>query len=94
MWLCSRVNTGHGLDWRELGRNIDSGLLAEWVAYRKLFPFGDDWEQAATIASVASVAGKFRKAIPIEKLIPSQKAAQQSFEQMFNTFSAMQAAIQ
>ncbi len=84
MWLCSRVNTGFGLDWRALGRSMTSQQLSEWMAFRNLFPFGDDWLQAATIASVSSASG-YKNVIPVEKLIPRAERKKDS-ESVLNSF--------
>ena len=34
-----------------LQRRIDSRAFAEWCAYLRLHPTGDDWQQTGTIAS-------------------------------------------
>lgn len=56
-------------------REVPSSLIEEWMAYYRVEPFGDDWLQAATVASVASASG-FKKVIPVSELIPKLRLPQ------------------
>ena len=48
------------------------GLLDEWIAYYMVEPFGDDWEQAGTVAAAAANAmrGKEDEMVGPEDFIP------------------------
>lgn len=59
------------MDW--LLRETPSSQMEECMAYKRLYPFGDDWDQAAMIGSICSTAAtnmKYKNTIPARELIP------------------------
>jgi len=51
-----------GVSVDELLDTTDSLELAEWIAYWQLEPFGDDWEQTATVCETIAFAHGATKA--------------------------------
>lgn len=72
-WLASRVE--HTTDVDGLAERIPYPLLQEWRAYCALEPFGDDWQQAATIAAAAFNPHSKRPLKP-DELIPRYRPEQ------------------
>lgn len=52
----------------ELGRRMSSRELSEWMAFYELEPFGNDWHQTGTIASVIANVNRDpkKRATPFE----------------------------
>jgi len=54
-------------------RDIPSSQIEECMAYTRVEPWGDDWEQAAMIGSISSTAAsnfKYTKPLTQSELIP------------------------
>lgn len=57
---------------RETQRLIDAREFQEWQEYYRIEPFGDDWDQAATIAATTVNLWSKKKVKP-SQFIPSTK---------------------
>ena len=80
---------------KEAQERIDSHEFAEWMAIYNLEPWGDDWQQAALIASLTTY-GPLKKPIKAEDLIPGRRRKKQQtpaeMMAMLKSFSAVQNA--
>lgn len=76
-----------------LKRETSSALFERWRAAYRMEPFGDDWLQAATIAS-AAINPHIKKSIPVRDFIPNYRREEEmSDEQIAGTLNAICAAF-
>jgi hypothetical protein len=61
---------------------VDAAELAEWEAFWTIEPWGDEWRQAARIATALCTAWG-SKNLKEEMLMPSHRKRQQSPGEMF-----------
>lgn len=75
---------------KQLQQEIDSAEFAEWIAYSNIEPFGDDWEQAGTIAAAGQQVWTKRKMTP-EQFIPRVKTTKtvEEIQRELAQFAAM-----
>jgi hypothetical protein len=70
-----------GRSHRELLETLDAAELAEWEAFWKIEPWGDEWRQVARLATALCTAWG-SKNLEEEMLMPSHRRPPQTKEQM------------
>jgi hypothetical protein len=70
-----------GRSHRELLESVDAEELAEWEAYWKIEPWGDEWRQTARLTTALCTAWGCKN-LEEEMIMPSYRKPPQSAEQM------------
>jgi len=86
-----RLALALGRSHAELLATVDAAELAEWEAFWLIEPFGDEWRQAARIATSMCTAWGC-KSLKEEMLMPSHRNRQQTRDEMIGELMKLAAA--
>jgi hypothetical protein len=82
--LALRLGRSH----RELLETVDAAELAEWEAFWKIEPWGDEWRQTARLATALCTAWGAKR-LEEEMLMPSHRKPPQTPDQMLGELMKM-----
>lgn len=75
-----RLAMALGMTVRELLERMDSLEIAEWLAFWELEPFGNSWEQTATVCETVAISNGAKGVskdtfLPVKRRRPAQSEA-------------------
>ncbi len=83
-----RLALALGRSHAELLESVDAAELAEWEAYWTIEPWGDEWRQAARLATALCTAWG-AKGLKEETLMPSHRKRRQTASEMFSELARL-----